>query len=111
MAAAPTFADWLARGRAHQWQGRPIDAIPCFERAARMEPRAGDAPFHLGEVRWQLGLVREAIGAWREAVHRAPDHLAPRLALAEALLFVGDDRGAHEAAGRSRSLRTIIGQR
>jgi predicted O-linked N-acetylglucosamine transferase (SPINDLY family) len=98
VATPPDFADWLERGRAHQQAGRPIDAIPCFVRAARLEPRASDASFHLGEVYWQLGMPRDALAAWQEAVRRAPDHAAARLALAEALLHVGDEAGAHAAA-------------
>ncbi len=98
MPPALTYADWLARGRTHQWEGRPLDAIPCFERAARLEPRSSEAAFYLGEVRWQLGQAQEAVAAWREAAQRAPGYPPPRVALAEALLFVGDEPGAHVAA-------------
>src|SRR6266498_3220264 len=30
--ATPEFAQWLARGRTHQWEGRPVDAMLCFRR-------------------------------------------------------------------------------
>ncbi len=98
MPPTPSNADWLARGRTHQWEGRPLDAIPCFERAARLDPRSSEPAFYLGEVRWQLGLANEAVAAWREASQRAPEHAPPRVALAEALLFVGDAADAHQAA-------------
>ena len=37
---AAAFDDWLARGRVHRGEGRPADAIPCFRRAAREDPRS-----------------------------------------------------------------------
>ncbi|MGI8894871.1 MAG: tetratricopeptide repeat protein, partial [Casimicrobiaceae bacterium] len=92
------YADWLARGRTHQWEGRPADAIACFRRAAREAPHAADPRFHLGEVLWQLGLTDEAIGAWREAGRIDGKFLAAHLALAEALFSRGDWAGATEAA-------------
>lgn len=89
----------------------------CFERAAQLDAHSFRAPFHLGEVRWQLGRGREAIAAWREAAERAPGEIAPRLALAEALLFVGELSACAEAAeaalalspqeSRARALREV----
>ncbi|MEJ7668533.1 MAG: tetratricopeptide repeat protein [Casimicrobiaceae bacterium] len=96
--ATSVYADWMARGRTHQWEGRPADAISCFRRAAREAPYAADPRFHLGEVLWQLGLPDEAIGAWREAGRVDSNFLAARLALAEALFTRGDWAGANEAA-------------
>ena len=95
------YADWLARGRTHQWEGRPADAIACFRRAAREAPRAADPLFHLGEALWQLGLTDEAIGAWREAGRIDGKFLAARLALAEALFTRGDWVGANLAASEA----------
>jgi len=97
------YADWLARGRTHQWEGRPADAIACFRRAAREAPRAPDPRFHLGEVLWQLGLIDEAIGAWREAGRTDGKFLAARLALTEALFTRGDWAGANAAASEALS--------
>ncbi len=102
--ATPEFAQWLARGRTHQWEGRPVDAMLCFRRALRAEPRASDPRFHLGEVLWQLGRIPAAVSTWREASEIAPDHLAPHLALAEALLATGDAAGARDAASRALAL-------
>ena len=105
--AAPDFAQWLARGRSHQFEGRPVDAMLCFRRALRAEPRASDPRFHLGEVLWQLGRIPAAVSAWREAIDIAPDHLAPRLALAEALLATGDAAGARDAAARVLAIAPV----
>ena len=93
-------AEWLERGRAHQWQGQPIDALLCFREAIRADARASDAHFHLGEIQWQLGRFADAIAAWRESLRIAPRFLAPAQALAEALLATGDAAGAAQAAGR-----------
>ncbi|MEP7275191.1 MAG: tetratricopeptide repeat protein [Betaproteobacteria bacterium] len=97
---SPTAADWLERGRQHQWHGRPVDAMLCFRRAAREAPPAMEPRFHLGEVLWQLGRLPDAIACWREAVQIAPDHPAAQMALAEALLGTGDARGATAVAAR-----------
>ena len=92
------YADWLARGRTHQWKGRPADAIACFRRAAREAPRAPDPRFYLGEVLWQLGLIDEAIASWREAARVDSTFLAARLALVEAFFSRGDWAAATEVA-------------
>ncbi len=98
---AGAAAEWLARGRRHQWQGRAVDAMLCFRRAAREAAQAMEPRFYLGEVLWTLGGLQEAIASWREAAALAPEHPAARMALAEALLFTGDAAGARaEAAQR-----------
>ena len=98
--ATAEYAEWIARGRRHQIEGRPVDAMLCFRQAARAEATAPDVQFHLGEVLWQLGRLLEAIAAWREAVRLDPHFAAPAQALAEALLAVGDGATARAAADR-----------
>ena len=106
---ASNYSQWLRRGRGHQLHGRAIDAMLCFRRAQRADPRASDAPFHLGEVLWQLGRVPDAIAAWRDAMTANSSHLAPALALAEASLAVGDLGGATGAA--DAALRIVPGNK
>ena len=84
--AGTAFDDWLARGRTHQFEGRPADAIPCFRRAAREDPASPVPLFHLGEVLWQLGLAADALAAWQASAQRHRTFLPPRLALAEAAM-------------------------
>ena len=72
--ADDAFATWLARGRAHQQEGRPADAIPCYRRAARIAPQSPVPPFHLGEVLWQLGEREEARRVWDESLKSGPDN-------------------------------------
>jgi predicted O-linked N-acetylglucosamine transferase (SPINDLY family) len=98
--ATPEYAQWVARGRAHQEEGRPVDAMLCFWRAVRADPRAPDPHFVLGEVLWQQGRLSDALAAWREASRLDPGFPAPVQALAEALLATGDAPGARDAADR-----------
>src|SRR5688572_4506115 len=96
--AVNRYAEWLKRGREHQWAHRPVDAMLCFQRAASLDPRAVDPRFLLGEVHWQLGALPAAVAAWRDAARVAPGHLGSQLALAEALLAIADVEGAADAA-------------
>ncbi len=92
------YAEWLVRGRNHQLEGRPVDAMLCFQRAMREDRHAVDARFHLGEVLWQLGRLPDAIVCWRDAARLAPAHRPAQMALAEALLGTGDATGARSVA-------------
>ncbi len=102
--AAAEYEQWMERGRAHQSEGRPIDAMLCFHRAARLDPRSSDPQFAIGETQWQLGRLPEAITAWREASRIVPNHAAPLQATAEALLAMGDLDGAVATASKVQSL-------
>ena len=102
--AGTAFDDWLARGRTHQFEGRPADAIPCFRRAAREDPASPVPLFHLGEVLWQLGLAADALAVWQASAQRHRTFLPPRLALAEAAMtrLAFDD--AHRLAADAAAL-------
>jgi predicted O-linked N-acetylglucosamine transferase (SPINDLY family) len=97
---ASASADWLARGRNHRTQGRPVDALLCFRRAVREHAQGYDARFALAEVLWKLGRLPDAVANWRECVRIAPGHAAAHRALAEALLGLGDGAGAGACAAR-----------
>jgi predicted O-linked N-acetylglucosamine transferase (SPINDLY family) len=103
--ATPECAQWLERGRAHQAQGRAVDALLCYRRALRADARTPEAHYHLGEVLQQLGVPTDAIAAWTEAVRVAPTFLPAQLALAEAHLNQGDAAAARQAAQAVRELR------
>ena len=102
--ATADYPEWIARGRRHQVEGRPVDAMLCFRQAGRAQATAPDVHFHLGEVLWQLGRLPEAIAEWREALRLDRRFIAPAQALAEALLALGDGVAAREAADRALSL-------
>ena len=65
------YSTWLAHGRAHQSEGRVIDALLCYRLALREAPEGIDARFHLGEIAWHLGNAADAIAAWEGVVARA----------------------------------------
>lgn len=94
------FVAWLERGRTHQREGRPADAIPCYRRAAREAPTSALPHFHLGEVWWQLGRPAAALQAWRRAADLDATFVAPRLALVEAGLHEGEYALARDAAAQ-----------
>ena len=92
------YADWLQRGREHQWARRPVDAMLCFQRAASLAPEAVDPRYLLGEVHWELGASPAAVAAWRDAARVCPGHLASQLALAESQLALANLDAAADAA-------------
>ena len=92
------YAEWLARGRAHQADDRSIDALLCYRRALREAPRGVEAQFHIGEIAWRLGNPAEAINAWRAASGQAPSHVASWQALVEAHVAAGDFDAGSDAA-------------
>ncbi len=102
--AGEGFGNWIARGLAHQREGRPADAIPCFRRAAREDPQSPLPHFHLGEVLWQLGLGADALAAWRSSAHLGPTFVPPRLALCEAAMVQGEFASAQAVAQDVRSI-------
>jgi predicted O-linked N-acetylglucosamine transferase (SPINDLY family) len=101
---ASVYEDWLQRGRVHAGAGRPIDALLCFRRAAQASPEGPDARFHLGEMLWGLGLAGDAVQAWRDTAQVDSQFVAPRIALAEALLTRADYDGARSAAAEAVAL-------
>ncbi len=92
------MTEWVARGRAHQFADRAADALPCFRRAAREDPKSPLPPYHLGEVLWQLGLTADAIAAWHRSARLDITFVPPRQALTEAALLHGDFSSARQIA-------------
>ncbi len=101
---AQAYSEWVARGRAHQSEQRPVDAMLCFRRALRENAGGADAHLHLGEVLWQMGRLNDAVQEWQEATRAGPRVLAAHLALAEGRLAVADWPGAAEASARALTL-------
>ena len=97
-------ADWLQRGLVHARAGRPIEAVLCFRRAIKDNAQVAQARFHLGEALWQLGMADEALQSWRESATADERFVAPRLALAEALLARSDYAGARAAAAAALTM-------
>jgi predicted O-linked N-acetylglucosamine transferase (SPINDLY family) len=104
------YAEWLARGRAHQKDGRIIDALLCYRRALHEVSAGVEARFHVGEIAWQFGKTGDAFAAWESAVAVAPNHLPSWHALADAHAVAGDYVAARRAAERVLALRPDEGR-
>jgi protein O-GlcNAc transferase len=81
----PDYGEWLARGQAHQLDGRPIDALLCYRRALKSNRNAVQVHFHLGEVLRDLARRDEALAAFRTALTWQPKHFPSLLALGDML--------------------------
>ncbi|HET7607154.1 MAG TPA: tetratricopeptide repeat protein, partial [Gammaproteobacteria bacterium] len=91
-------------GRAHQAEGRAIDALLCYRLALREAPDGIDARFHLGEIAWHLGNAGDAIAAWQGVAARSTGHLPSLHALADAYAATGQFDAATQAASRVLAL-------
>jgi len=100
------YADWLGRGRAHQQEGRIIDALLCYRRALHEVASGIEARFHLGEIAWQFGNAADAIAAWQSAIEISAVHLPSWHALADAYAANGDFVAALRAVRRVLDLRS-----
>jgi protein O-GlcNAc transferase len=83
------YGQWLARGRAHQQAGRPIDAMVCYRRALKSNAYAVQARYRLGEVLRDLGRDDEAQAAWRAGLSLEPGHVRLMLSVAGAARRAG----------------------
>src|SRR5215472_12683033 len=83
------YGEWLARGRAHQEAGRPIDAMVCYRRALNSNAQAVQARYRLGEVLRELGRDDEARATWRAGLALNPDHMRLVMSLAQAARHSG----------------------
>jgi predicted O-linked N-acetylglucosamine transferase (SPINDLY family) len=104
--AANGYGAWLGRAREHHVAGRIIDALLCYRRALRDEPRGVDARFHVAEIAWHTGQPAQAIEQWRALVADVPAHAASWHALADALAAGGDFAASRDAIDRVIALRS-----
>ena len=69
--------------------GRPAEALPHLERAARLKTNFPSIQGHLGVVYSQLGRHEEALRSFREALDRNPNDVEIRTNFGVALVSVG----------------------
>ncbi len=81
-------------------EGRPREAIPLLEEAARKEPESAAIQFHLGYALSLAGENERAIAAFRRVLEIDPEIRAARLNLAHLLL----------GAGQPAEARTLLEQ-
>lgn len=70
---AESFEARLALGSARAKQGKPMDAIRHFQRAAELDPKSAEAVGSLGQALLGAGKVEEAERALRAAAQMRPD--------------------------------------
>jgi protein O-GlcNAc transferase len=78
LTAAPTQPETLLLcnnlGLALYCQGRPADAIACYEQALGLEPRLAEAHKNLGDALKDLGRLAEASACYQRALVLQPDN-------------------------------------
>jgi adenylate cyclase len=98
-----SFLAWSCRGQVYRIAGLPEEAIPSFERAIRMSPV--DPRLHLmlagmGQALIELRRFDEAVTAGKKALRQSPSFSGAYCCLASALVHLGRDTEAREAAAR-----------
>src|SRR3954469_2620771 len=66
-AAAPTAAEWRARGNAALGEARLHDAAECYRQALAADPADGASSLNFGYVLLEQGQLGEAAGALERA--------------------------------------------
>jgi len=94
------YAQSLQRGRKHQEAGRLVDALICYRRALRSNPRGEDARCLLGEVLHELGRHEDARAEWRAGLELDGGSSALLLRLARSASQAGEHGEAIEAYRR-----------
>jgi len=103
--AHPDDPDRLVRrGELYLLHGLPADALPDFERAARLRPNDITNEFRLGRTAFDLGATNEAIRRLEQFVAARPDSPAGRRALAQALRSAGRPREAAQQVAAAIAL-------
>lgn len=99
---------WYWVGRYWLALDRPKDALPCLQRAVRLDPRNADAHFWLGVAYWGVEDWAAERAEYEKALELEPDHLSANLYLGHNAL----DRGqwARAVAQYDRVLALDPGQ-
>lgn len=62
------------RGHAHRALGQPVDALHAFIRAAELEPKACEHPYHAGQMFDQIGQPSDAASTYAHVLRIDPAH-------------------------------------
>jgi len=77
------------QGSALERQGKPDQAIPCYQKAIRLRPDHVDAIFKLGNAYQAQGRLDEAIACYQRTIQMVPDSIAAHFNMGNALLRRG----------------------
>ena len=107
--AAPTAADWRARGNAALGAGKLREAGDCYRQATAADPADAAGWLNLGYVLLEQGQARDAAVALERATSLAATQVDVQAdagyLLGRARLLQGDTRGATEALRRGVAAR------
>lgn len=94
-AADDTLTDaWIMLGVVRKELGRPKDALPCFDRAVKNDPKAVVARFQIAQVTYELGDLQRAATQVHHVLQHADDFVPAHLLMANITLKLGDYRQA-----------------
>jgi len=66
---------WKEQGLLLMGQGKPEEAISCFQKAIAQDPRDVEAYFHLGQAYWSKGEYDRALRCFQQAVQIDPNNV------------------------------------
>lgn len=94
-AADETLTDaWIMLGVVRKELGRPKEALPCFDRAVKNDPKAVVARFQIAQVTYELGDMQRAATQAHHVLQHADDFVPAHLLMANITLKLGDYRQA-----------------
>jgi protein O-GlcNAc transferase len=85
MSGANSPEAWFARGQALETQGRPDEAMACFQRAVEGQPNAAGAHYCLGVALARKGALPQAADSLRRAIASKPNLVEAHDLLGEVL--------------------------
>ena len=79
--------------------GRPVEAIPLFQKANRLNPFGPVASYlNYGSALWGAGRFEEAVLAYKKVIQRLPDNFLAHLGLAFTYSMMGREQEARAEA-------------
>ncbi len=96
---------WLNLGFVHARLGELSEAIPCFEKAVTLRPRAAEAHFNLAMAQAGTGRLHDAARAYARAATLKPDWLDAHFNRAQLAQRLGDYPAAIDGYGKVLALQ------
>ncbi len=101
--------EWFNLGNAYLKLGQPDRAIAQYRRSLRNDKRFWPAYTNIGLVLYEQGNIRQAARHWEQAAEIDPKASEPKLALATALLQLGNEAAALKLAEEALRLDSRYG--
>ncbi|XFA73461.1 tetratricopeptide repeat protein [Thermosynechococcaceae cyanobacterium Okahandja] len=101
--------EWFNLGNAYLKLGQPDRAIAQYRRSLRNDKRFWPAYTNIGLILYEQGNIRQAARNWEQAAEIDPKASEPKLALATALLRLGNEAAALKLAEEALRLDSRYG--